>query len=172
MKHLGSWRHLATRFWQTVTASPLRPDEASKVRELLRSDVEQALFFGQADADQRHAFEAARQVARAAPRRLDLIRAALLHDVGKGLASLGVIGRVAASIAHKLGLPTPARWSRYLHHDDLGADALEQAGCEPVIVAFARYHHRARPSVITPNDWTVLEAADGKTPETPGDAIR
>ncbi len=151
---------------------PLGPAEASRVRELLRSDVEQALFFGQADVDQRHAFEAAQRVAGIAPARTDLIRAALLHDVGKGLAPLGVIGRVAASICHKLRMPMPKSWSQYLRHDDLGADALEQAGCEATVVAFARHHHRRRPAAVPEEDWAVLEASDQKTPEIPGDAIR
>jgi hypothetical protein len=155
---LGSWGHLAWRFFDVITARPLDHTEREAVRERLHSDAEARAFFSQADADQRHGYAASLHVLAAAPDRPDLARAALLHDIGKRHAHLGPLGRVLASVAIRLHLPLPPRWALYRDHGRVGASEL--AGAEPLVVAFVAGHHGQRPESIDESDWRILAGAD------------
>ena len=151
--------HLARRFFGVLRLRPLLPAEQTEAARLLRPE-ERALFWRQAAADQRHALECARAVLERAPGRLDLARAAVLHDVGKGTVRLGAGGRVLATGLSLLHLPTPGRLGAYLAHGPRGANELAAAGAEPLVVAYARHHHGARPPAVPAEDWDLLEAAD------------
>ncbi|HLU53097.1 MAG TPA: hypothetical protein VK011_05875 [Acidimicrobiia bacterium] len=155
----GAWSHLAARFFDFISAPALRPDEIAQVEKWLAGRP-RALraFFGQPRADQRHGYEAARSVERAAHNRPDLIRAALLHDVGKRHADLGAIGRVLATLAIRLRLPLTPRWRLYRDHGRLAAAELGDE--EAVVVEFARHHHIGRPPTISAGDWEILSSAD------------
>jgi hypothetical protein len=107
------------------------------------------------------------------------VAAALLHDVGKIEARLGTFGRVWATLAAlALGRRRVVEWdaagadtgsgerrrrmARYLEHDRLGAELLEQAGSDELTVCWARQHH------LPEARWTVdgrlggyLKRADG-----------
>jgi hypothetical protein len=155
---LGGFGHLATRFFDVVTARRLDRQERFTVRGWLGDANEAAAFFGQSDADQRHGYAAARVVVDSEPKRLDLVRAALLHDIGKRHSGLGPLGRVAASVAIRLRLPLTTRWALYRDHGRLAA--AELAGSEAIVVEFARAHHGDRPGSITPEDWDLLVRAD------------
>lgn len=159
----GSWPHLAARLVDVLSARPLDPAERRWVLARL-SPGEQALFFAQPVMDQRHGWAAASVVASGDARpelaRLDLIRAALLHDVGKRHARLATLGRVAASLALRVHLNGGGRWGAYRRHGELGAAELAELGGDGVVVAFARHHHSARPPEFDPRDWAVLVAAD------------
>jgi putative nucleotidyltransferase with HDIG domain len=154
----GTLGHLTSRFFEVLTASPLQAAEADDVRSWL-SPGQSWLFFSQEGPDQRHGFEAA-GVARS--RGLDAIgvRAALLHDVGKRHARLGVLGRTFASLAIKARLPLTTRWRLYRDHGELGARELRVVGSEPLVVDFARYHHDSRPPGVPQDTWEVLQSAD------------
>lgn len=154
----GAWGHLALRFVDVVTARPLQPSELQAVRRWLSDPDVTAAFFQQSGADQRHGYRAARHTEEQAPGRLDLVRAALVHDIGKRHARLGPIGRSLASVAIRLRLPLTPRWALYRDHGALGS--AEMAGMEQVVVEFARSHHHERPVGIAPSDWDVLTAAD------------
>lgn len=153
----GSWLHLAWRFLDVLTARPLDHSERKAVRGWLR-ESENGAFFSQSDADQRHGFDSALHVLAAAPGRTDLVRAALLHDIGKRHAHLGALGRVLASVAIRLRLPLPPRWALYRDHGRVGA--AELAGAEPLVVAFLAAHHGQRPPTIDESDWLILTGAD------------
>ncbi|MDX1691013.1 MAG: HDIG domain-containing protein [Acidimicrobiia bacterium] len=154
--------HLARRFFESVRARPLDPVQQRAVEALLQPG-ERPLFWGQQPLDQRHAYEAAASIAAAAPDRLDLRRAALLHDVGKRHARLGVIARVLASLTAVAGLRARGRWAAYLDHAALGAADLAAIGSDDVVVAFARHHHEAdAPPGVDAGDWALLRAADGE----------
>jgi putative nucleotidyltransferase with HDIG domain len=155
----GTWRHLAARFFSVLGAPPLTDDERRRVEVLLRP-AEVAPFFAQHDMDQRHALEAATRVAELLPGRTDLQRAALLHDIGKRHSGLGVLGRVLASVAAKVGVKVGGRFRAYLDHGPAAAEELAGLGAEPVVVTFARHHHGARPAGIAASDWHVLMEAD------------
>lgn len=126
----------------------------------LRSDAERAMFWDQPPADQRHGLGAARFVAQRRPDRLDLIRAALLHDTGKRHARLRILGRVLASLVRLTGRPGRGRIGTYLAHGPLAAGELAAAGAEPAVVEYARDHHGARPDAFPAADWAILEEAD------------
>ena len=118
------------------------------------------LFFAQNAMDQAHALEVARRVQAEVPERSDLIRAALLHDVGKRHAGLGVIGRSIASMLAILRLPKPRRARAYLDHGRLGAKDLKDVGEGDLVIRFAGGHHGPAPADVEPAAWRVLEDAD------------
>lgn len=157
---MGRALHLADRFFGALRARPLSPLEQSRVAALLRRG-ERALFWAQGTADQRHAYVSAARVVGRAPGREDLARAALLHDVGKGTVRLSVPGRVLATLLSLLRLPTPGRLGAYVAHGPRGAEALQGAGAEPLVVAYARHHHGRRPPSAPADDWLLLTQADG-----------
>jgi hypothetical protein len=140
--------------------------ERAQTREWLR-DEEHGLFFSQPHFDQRHGLESALFVAKQAPGRTDLIRAAMLHDVGKRHARLGPVGRSLASAWSKLGRRPGGRWGNYLDHGRIGAEDLLTAEAEPLVVAFARTHHGDRPDDISLGDWDLLQRADRVRRQTP-----
>jgi hypothetical protein len=140
--------HLARRFAGSLSPRPLDPvDDDWARRHLLPGEV--ALWQRMTRADRKHAAGVARVVdERLGPgTSRPVLAAALLHDVGKVESGLGTFGRVAATVA---GRRRAASWTggvrgrigAYLRHDELGARLLEQAGSDPVTVAWARDHHR------------------------------
>ncbi len=150
-------RHLTRRFFEVLRARPLTPRQQSEVAAWL-SPPERALFWDQAAADQRHAYE----VALRARARLGsdgvATRAALLHDVGKRHVDMGAVSRTLATVGAAAHLPLPASWRRYRDHESLGAADLEAIGADPLVVAFAR---RVRPEGEADGArWDALVAAD------------
>jgi len=152
--------HLVRRFLGSLSPRPLRDADGEWVRSLL-GPGEQALWERMPLADRKHAAGVARDVAgRLGPDATrPVLAAALLHDVGKVDARLGTAGRVAATlIGRRQGAAWEARagWrgrvGRYLRHDAIGAELLEEAGADPLTVAWAREHHRPE------SDWSVPEA--------------
>ncbi|MCJ7725091.1 MAG: HDIG domain-containing protein [Acidimicrobiia bacterium] len=153
--------HLGRRFFESIRSRPLDPREQDRVSGWLR-EGESRLFWRQQEIDQRHALGCADLIASRNPERLDLIRAALLHDVGKRHARLGVIGRVLASVLWLLHLGAPGRLGLFLDHGALGARELASLGAEPIVTAFAAGHHGSCPAGLSEDDWAVLREADGE----------
>ena len=153
--------HLAKRFSETLWSHPLGPAEQAETSMWL-GERESALFWAQPPIDQRHALAAARIVASHGPHRRDLIRAALLHDIGKRHSRLGVPGRVTAATLELLHIPAPGRLGVYLRHDLLGGEELGELGVEPIVVSFAAGHHGTCPPDVDPDDWALLARADGE----------
>lgn len=153
--------HLARRF-----LGSLRPGGPSRRREgwvaTVLTPAEHRLWRRMSGPDRRHAVVVARRVDRAlggADR--PVLAAALLHDVGKAEAGLGVLGRVAATASSLAGRRPGGAMGAYLRHAEVGAGLLEEAGSDPVTVVWAREHH------LPPDRWTlpadvaaVLKAAD------------
>lgn len=125
--------------------------------------AEESAYWAQSVADQRHGYEAAQHVAAHGGSR-EIERAALLHDVAKRHARLGILGRSIASVAIRLRLPLTGRARLYRDHGPLAAVELGQAGAEGLVVAYARHHHGNRPATIAPEVWRLLQAADGARP--------
>ena len=91
-----------------------------------------------------------------------MVAAALLHDVGKLDANLGVYGRVIATISGAVVHHDPEvirDWTRtrgftrrvglYLQHPRLGGDMLALAGSDDLTVTWTRQHH------LPPDEWTL-----------------
>lgn len=156
---LGTWHHLAGRFFSVILAKGLKPGEVDEIGIWLSPEESEA-FFAQPSYDQRHGLNSARYVAELLPDRRDLVRAALLHDIGKRSSHLGPIGRGLASAHAKLGGKAKGGWLSYLEHGLVGGAELSALGSEPVVVEFARHHHGRRPDSIPQSDWDFLQAAD------------
>lgn len=142
--------HLARRFLGAVTAR-VDPAELAPLGDYL-SSPEQDLFRQMPVADQRHALDLFHRLHRDGHTDPDLLRAALLHDVGKALGRLPLAYRVIFSfsrllsdrLARWLGEPSRPRWCRpfYLaaYHAELGAEAAARAGSNPRVVALIAQH--------------------------------
>ncbi|MBI2168294.1 MAG: HD domain-containing protein [Actinobacteria bacterium] len=115
------------------------------------------LWSAQPRYDLRHTLGVARRAeallgAAAEPRWL---AAALLHDVGKVRAHLGIFGRVTATLLMiGIGRARVASWhswsgirgrfGRYAVHGPAGADLIQQAGGRNEVATWADAHHRVR----------------------------
>ncbi len=155
----GSLSHLTRRFFDVLLARPLLDSEQQAVAVWL-SEQERSLFLAQPKVDQRHGYMAALTVIADGVVDRIVIKTALLHDIGKRHARLGVIGRVVASLLILLRIPIQGRWAAYRDHGQVAAAELEAIGCAPLIVDFARVHHGERPSTIDPEIWRLLQKAD------------
>jgi hypothetical protein len=118
------------------------------------------VFFEQMTADQRHGYHAALSVISDGRSDSDVIAAALMHDIGKRHARLGVIGRSVTSIMILLGLPLTRRMLLYKDHGKNGARELARLGAPPLAIEFALHHQDERPRTIESQIWEILLSAD------------
>jgi len=153
--------HLARRFLGSLRARRPLPADQSLVAELL-SSAEGEVFWSQPVPDLVHALRSAHIVLNASPGNSRLARAALLHDIGKRHSGIGTVQRSIATGLSMLKIPTRGRMLRYLDHAEIGADELDDLGCEDLVVQFARHHHGNRPPHLEPKDWVVLVLADNE----------
>lgn len=146
--------------------SPSPGDDAWAVSQLSADEAE--LWWRQSDVDRAHAVEVARSViALGEPSGVDdeVVAAALLHDIGKIDAHLGVTGRVAAAVLVPV-LPRRCwrhlgRFGRHLDYPERGAALLDEAGSSPFVVEWARQHHwRAGDRSVDQRRAELLAAAD------------
>jgi putative nucleotidyltransferase with HDIG domain len=168
---VGELPHLARRFVASVRARPPSDDDERWAVGWL-SAAEAELWRSQAAVDRAHTIAVARRVLEAcggtgedgAPVPRWQMAAALLHDVGKAEARLGVAGRTTATVLELVGVRrAPGRLGRYLHYTEVGAVRLAAVGADERVVAWAREHHRppARWSAVVPDgEALVLAAAD------------
>lgn len=155
----GSPAHLLRRFFDVASAKPLDQAEDAEVRAWLAPELAE-LFFAQNVADQRHGYHAAQVVLAARSDNRDAVGAALLHDVGKRHARLGVLGRSVASLMILFGLPLGSRVRAYRDHGLIGAGELARLGAPSLAIDFAMHHHGNRPPTIDRATWQLLVDAD------------
>jgi len=153
--------HLARRFFGSIQARRPGPADQTLVATLL-TPAESEVFWSQPIPDLAHAVRSARAVGRLRPERRDLIRTALLHDVGKRKAGIGTILRSLATASSMVRIPMGGGMARYLDHGEIGARELEALGCEALVIQFARHHHDRRPEQVNEDDWNTLLAADNE----------
>ncbi|MGH8873412.1 MAG: HDIG domain-containing metalloprotein [Acidimicrobiia bacterium] len=165
----GSLGHLTRRFFDVLFSEPLDAAEVAAVESWL-SHGPALVFFSQPDPDQRHGYDAAVVVVASGEADHSLVRAALLHDIGKRHAGLGVVGRSLTTMSIRLRLPLTRRGRLYRDHGETAARELEALGCEPLVVEFARHHHGQRPPGIAPTVWDLLQLAD--EPAKAGSRVR
>jgi len=150
VKPVADLQHLARRFVGAVSARVDRAELAAL--DQLLSPAERQLFLAMRVADQRHSLDLYRRLECDGHADADLLRAALLHDVGKALGPLPLAYRVAFALC-RLTSPGLAVWlsqqSRptwcrpfYLaaHHAELGARAAERAGSRLRVVQLIASH--------------------------------
>jgi hypothetical protein len=146
--------HLTKRFFGSLRPGGPSPADAEWAESQLLPD-ELELWRRMPGPDRRHSAAVARRVERAlgdAATR-PVLAAALLHDVGKLDAGLGVFGRSVATVMGAAARPRRVdRWAQtsgfrrrvawYLHHDERGADRIRAAGGRDVAARWARAHHQ------------------------------
>ncbi len=141
----------ARRLRQVLNYLDPRPLPSSALAWVARqlSPPERELFFALRRSDQRHALAVARLVAReetlSLRERWVALRAALLHDVGKGPTRPGLVVRVANVLwAESLPRWVPAGLREEVAalrgHPVRGAALLRKARSEPAVVLLVRWH--------------------------------
>jgi len=148
--------HLGRRFVTALYPGPPHPADDAWVRSVLRPG-EYELWSQLPRHDRRHSIAVARR-ARVTLAGTDdaaderWAAAALLHDVGKLDAGLGVLGRVGATIAGAAaGRETSKSWTHrrgytrrvglYLRHGELGAERIRRVGGTEEAARWAAAHH-------------------------------
>jgi hypothetical protein len=143
--------HLARRFVRALWPGPPRAGEVAWVESVL-TPAELSLWRQLPNHDRRYSIRVARLVQQSLAGTEDddprWQAVALLHDVGKLDAGLGVAGRVLATVA---GVVRPrtrdssGRFGRYLRHDEIGGAMIRAAdGREEAAVWATVHHHRER----------------------------
>ena len=105
--------HYVRRFFTSLSRRPPSPDDETWAATVATPD-EYALFARLSSQDRRHLIDSARRVQGALGSGADPVwlRAALLHDVGKYHARLGVVERaVATVVAVGVGRSRVGAWS-------------------------------------------------------------
>jgi len=170
--------HLVRRFFGALRPGGPSPADDRWVRGVL-SEPEYDLWARMANHDRRHSVGVARRVERSLAGTPDAgddrwLAAALLHDVGKLDAGLGVLARVGATLAGAAAGPDAAdAWSTrrgltrrvglYLRHPELGETRIRLAGGRGEAARWAGAHHRPDPgaaSGLPPRVVDALLAAD------------
>lgn len=128
----------------------LSPAQRAWVDSIL-TPAERVLFYRMPKFDQTHAAAVAVELRDAGEDGL-LVRAALLHDVGKTVPPHGIpllyrggvvlLGALSPWALRRLALPWGPLWPIYLHvhHPRLGAQALARAGSPDELVRLVRAH--------------------------------
>jgi putative nucleotidyltransferase with HDIG domain len=124
-----------------------RPDDAFARRVL--SSREYRLYAAMDARDRHHGVVVAKGVLRRAPdAEAALVRAALLHDVGKSDAPYRPWERIAVHVVAPAGPPPwlaheglRRAWNRHRDHARRGADMIRAAGGDPVVADLVARHH-------------------------------
>ena len=136
---------------------PLTADELAEVMAILPMEARR-LFESMSPADQCHALRVCRGMRARGYEELDMLSAALLHDVGKASGRVPfwtrpviVLGKrlVPRLLTHLAVYPVEqrrlSRWRRSLSyawwHAEVGADLAAQAGLNARVVHYIRMHH-------------------------------
>jgi hypothetical protein len=149
MIDVAPWPHLARRFFATLVGR-VEPGDLALVDRYLTTR-EQSLFLTQSSAEQRHSIALCERLRRDGHLDPTLLRAALLHDVGKATSRLPIVCRVVYSFAavtnaRVVGWLTRSDvgWRRPFYvaanHAALGAAAAAGAGSDEEVVRLIAGH--------------------------------
>lgn len=145
---MTSGGHLVRRFVGSL--SRRAPDAAAVQWAVGHMLAEEAVLWSAMPVqDRRHSIEVARRFVAAEPHATRAeVAGALLHDVGKGEAALGTMGRVVATVVG----PRTARLRAYHDHEAVGARMLTEAGSDAVTVALVQGQGRLAASLRAADD--------------------
>ncbi|MEC9113928.1 MAG: HD domain-containing protein [Actinomycetota bacterium] len=151
--------HLTRRFLTSLRRKAPDPSDVDWAKGILLKS-EFALWEKMSASDQKHSIAVAKMARNELPHDAVIIRAGLLHDIGKTAVRSGVVIRVAAAIAKPLAnQDTINRWSQgkgplatlgaLMAYPQLGASMLREVGSDEFIVRWATEHH------LPAAEWTV-----------------
>lgn len=139
------------QFFQALSAH-LGEEDLRVLRENLTLE-ELAAFTRMPQADQRHSLDVYYTLVRRGKTHPDLLKAALLHDIGKGEGEIRLWHRVSIVLVRAFfpralkWLAVPDGWRRpfYIHyyHPILGAEIAQRLGCSPLTVELILRHQPA-----------------------------
>lgn len=158
---MGKASHLSKRFFTSLWPGGPKGTDDEWARSFL-TDAQVALWRQMSGTDQRHAVGVARRVERGLGHEATepVMAAALLHDVGKVDAGLGVYGRVIATVSGAVaGRDAAQDWVKaggftrrvglYLQHPRYSGDMLGMADSDAFTESWGREHH------LPEEEWTV-----------------
>jgi hypothetical protein len=165
--------HLVRRFLRSLVAKSPTAEEDAWVASVL-TPGELALWRRLPRYDRRHTLGVAREVGAVlgdAQADTRWVGAALLHDIGKLEAGLGLIGRVMATlgmlvVGRRRMIPWAGRrgwrgrFGRYADHGRIGGRLIREAGGREEVAVWAEHHHEGN------------ERPDGAVPGVPDRAVR
>ena len=165
--------HLVRRFLGSLRPGGPPAEDVTWARSVL-TDPEWDLWWRMSNPDRRHSVAVARRVERALAGTPDAgdprwPAAALLHDVGKLDAGLGLLGRVGATLAGAAaGQEMAGPWSArrgitrcvglYLRHPELGATRIRVVGGREEVARWAAAHHQEDERAATGLPAVVVDA--------------
>lgn len=151
-----SLSYRVTQFWWNITAEPLPEPLQQDINNFL-STAESELFCRFQESDQWHAYRVYNTLREAGQSQLDLLAAALLHDVGKTRVNLSVWDRILIVVTDFL-MPAKAKswgqgevrsWKRpfvvRLQHAQWGAEMAQSAGSSTLTIELIRRHQDPLP---------------------------
>lgn len=137
--------------WRTTCAfipALAQPDDAY-AKQLL-SKLEYGLYLTMDKRDRAHACQVCKAVQAELAARPVLLRAALLHDLGKSEGVYNPFERIFVHLFSLRDLPAEPRlkglrgaWQRRQHHAFYGAQTLRQAGACEAVARIVEHHHSA-----------------------------
>lgn len=140
------------QFWQAMTARPLDSQTIEEIRTVL-SPKQQQLFNRLSVSEQQHSYRVFSALREAGNDRLDLLAAALLHDVGKTAKRRYWWDKILVVLGKAFLAGKSAEWASgeakgfrrpfvvKAHHAEWGADEAETAESSALTVALIRHHH-------------------------------
>ncbi|MGD2050612.1 MAG: HD domain-containing protein [Chloroflexota bacterium] len=139
------------QFWQAIKARPFTREDKAEIAEILNpSELE--LFFRQDISGQQHSVRVMRTLKEAGHDDIELLAAALLHDVGKAEVQSKWWDRPLVVLAQTLLPGRSALWTSGSDfgwnrpfvikkcHPEWGAAAAAASGSSPVTVSLIRKH--------------------------------
>ena len=146
MASVARFKNIVARTFVAFFPRFARPDDAFARRYLPTAEFE--LYLGMDARDRWHACAVARAVLREHPQAsTELVRASLLHDVGKSSERFSAVERVAVHL-YTLELPPEPRlgglrgaWQSRRHHARYGAQLIRQSGGDFHVATIVERHH-------------------------------
>lgn len=137
------------RTFQSLSEERARPDDAFARARL--AEGEYRLYARMDTRDRAHATHVTRLLLDRRPDASDhLVRAALLHDVGKAARPYRLWERVAAHLYAPRDIPAEPRmtglrgaWQMRVHHAQYGADMVRAMGASERVAELIEEHHTA-----------------------------
>lgn len=165
------WQQIPYRIKQTLQAlsAPLRPVDDQIAEQVLPAALYQ-LFLTMSKNDRQHHLRVYRRLKAASHTDPALLKAALLHDVGKTRFRFGIPERILAVAVQAL-FPSyfaqwsqgePQGWRRALivsaRHPQWGAEMVQQVCDDPLVIELIRLHQTSLEAVEDGRTKTLLAA--------------